>query len=140
MGKLDLFSIFLAMLLSLFLLYLITNQIKEPMNQTDPLLEHAKVILEPLNPRIKNIKMYSSDKSYTINKETIYICVKDKNGDYYPLNMILFVILHELAHYFNTKDVGHTEEFHRIFDELLAQASAMGIYTPEIPVIDNYSA
>jgi len=129
----------LSIFLIVLILWIIQRQIKEHMEQDDPMLYHLRKVLEPVHPAMKTIKLYKSDKSYTINKEKIFLCLRDKNGDYYPLNMLVYVTLHELAHALNTKDVGHTEEFHRIFDELLLEASKQGAFNHSIPIIQEYS-
>ena len=78
------------------------------------------------------------EKSYTINKDKIFLCLYDENGDYYPLNHMVYVLLHEISHMLNKVDVGHTEAFYQIFDELLAKANKLGVYNFSIPTIDNY--
>jgi hypothetical protein len=106
--------------------------------QYDPMLALLKDRLRPVHPIVEKLKLYKGDKSYTINKERVFLCLYDEHGEYYPLNHQVYVLLHELAHVINTKDVGHTEEFHRIFDELLDRATKLGIYNPDIPVVMNY--
>ena len=112
--------------------------IKENHLQEDPMLWKLKEMLTPLHPEVKNLKLYKGDKSYTINKEKIYLCLKDENDQYYPTNHLMYVMIHELAHYFNKEDVGHTTNFHKIFEELLEKASILGIYNASIPPIENY--
>ena len=124
------------------LVWLVKTQIKEHYLQNDPMLITLKEVLRPITYNGKSIseglKLYKGKKSYTINKENTYMCLYDENGGYYPLNMLLYVLLHERSHSLNTKDVGHTPEFHRIFQELLDQAEALGIYNSKISIIDNY--
>ena len=124
------------------LIWLIKTQIREHYLQNDPMLITLKEVLRPITYNGKSIsdglKLYKGRKSYTINKENTYMCLYDENAKYYPLNMLLYVLLHERSHSLNTKDVGHTPEFHRIFQELLDQAEALGVYNSKIPVIDDY--
>lgn len=120
------------------IIWWITNTIKENHLQSDPMLYKLRKILEPLHPDIQHVKLYKGKKSYTINKEKIYLCLTDKNGDYYPINHLLYVFLHEYAHYLNKDDIGHTEKFHKIFEDLLDQAHKMGLYNPSIPPIEDY--
>ena len=124
------------------LIWLIKTQIREHYLQNDPMLITLKEVLRPITYNGKsisdNLKLYKGKKSYTINKENTYMCLYDEKGKYYPLNMLLYVLLHERTHSLNTKDVGHTPEFHRIFQELLDQAEAVGVYNSKIPIIDNY--
>ena len=128
----------LAILLFIFLVWTIASQVREYHLQDDPMLTLLKQLLEPVHPIFKDMKLYASDKSFTINKKTTFLCLKDKNGEYYPLNMLVHVLLHEVAHSLNTTDVGHTENFHKMFDQLLARATELGVYNPSIPVIQDY--
>lgn len=120
------------------IIWWITYSIKEHHLQDDPMLYKLKHILDPLHPDIKNLRLYKGDKSYTINKQKIYLCLRDKNGDYYSTNMLIYVLIHEFAHYLNKDDIGHTEKFHEIFEQLLDKAHELGIYDPSIPPIEKY--
>ena len=130
--------LFTAVLLRCSIIWWVTSTIKEYHAQQDPMLFKIKEKLEPLHPEIKNLKLYKGDKSYTINKEKIYLCLKDENGDYYPTNFLIYVMLHEFAHYLNKEDIGHTEKFHQIFEDLIDKAHNMGIYNSSIPLLENY--
>jgi len=131
-------AILFSVILTIILIYLIFSQVKEHHAQTDPMLDHLKRVVTPVHPVMSTLKLYRGDKSYTINKEKVYLCLKDKKGEYYPLNMLVHVLLHEVAHVLNTHDVGHTEKFHEIFDELLEKATELGAFNPSIPILDNY--
>ena len=57
--------------------------------------------------------------SYSVNKgEKISICVRHKDKTFIDDNIIIFVVIHELAHVM-TKSVGHTKEFWSNFKYLL---------------------
>ena len=129
---------FIALLIIGFIIWWITHCVKEHHLQDDPMLFKLKEILEPLHPDIKNLKLYKGKKSYIINKDKIYLCLKDENNQYYSTNMLIYVLLHEIAHYLNKDDIGHTEKFHRIFEDLIDKAHNMGIYNASIPPIENY--
>lgn len=133
-------TIFSSLLIIVVIIYLIYNEIIEFHLQDDPMIYTLKEILRPLLDfyDIKDLKLYKADKSFTINKERIFLCLYDESGNYYPLNMLIYVILHEIAHYVNKDDIGHTEKFHRKFEEVLNKATELGIYNPSIPVIKNY--
>jgi hypothetical protein len=120
--------------------YLICNEIREYHLQDDPMIYTLKEVLRPLLDfyGIKDLKLYKADKSFTINKERIFLCLYDETGNYYPLNMLIYVILHEIAHYLNKDDIGHTQKFHEKFEEVLNKATELGIYNPSIPIIKNY--
>jgi hypothetical protein len=129
---------FLAIVLILVLSWIIYKQVHEYHLQNDPMLETLKQILKPVHPIFENLKLYKGDKSYTINKDKTFLCLYDEKGEYYPINMLIYVLLHEVSHSLNTKDIGHTPEFHRIFDELLEKATSLGLYNANIPIIQNY--
>ena len=96
--------------------------------------------LEPLNNThvLKNLVMVDDNESYTINKKVIHLCTKDpKNGRYYNKNTLMYVILHELAHVL-CNDIGHTENFSRIYTALLEHAIKYDYYDPSQPFVKNY--
>lgn len=127
----------LSLLISIIICIIYTN-IKEHFLQKDPKLKEIQEKCKDVHPIISKVKLYKSDKSYTINKKKVHLCLKDENGEYYPDNMLIYVFLHEIAHCINKKDIGHTEEWNRIFNELKDIAAALGIWDPNIPVVDNY--
>lgn len=138
MGIKKLLPYALALFLCIVLLMIIFRQVEEYRLQDDPMLYTLREVLTPVHPIFKTLKLYKGDKSYTINKERTFLCLYDENGDYYPINMLIYVLLHEISHSINQKDIGHTEEFHRIFENLLERATQLGVYNPSIPIIQNY--
>ena len=131
-------SYILAAVLISIILWVIIKQVKEYHMQDDPMLHLLKELLIPVHPIFKTMRLYRGDKSYTINKEKTFLCLYDKNGEYYPLNQLIYVLLHEISHSLNTKDIGHTENFNKVFDELLAKARNLGVYNPSIPIVQDY--
>lgn len=109
----------------------------EPFAPRDPVLNELKEQLAELHPRFKNVELYMGDKSYTINKKRVYICLKDEKGKYYSRNMLCYVILHEYAHML-CDEIGHTEKFGQVFRDLLKQAAERGLYNPNIPPLADY--
>ena len=146
-------SFFLAGLLIFIVGWVIYNQIHENYINDDPKLKELRETLEDffesktnwkeplkiLNEKniMKNIKLYRGEKSYTINKEKVYICLKDENGNYYDDNTLIYVIAHELSHAI-CDEIGHTEKFHRIFEALLVNMEEQGIYNSKIPIKQDY--
>jgi len=117
--------------------YLIFYQIVDHFAMTDPMLFKLKDHIAPLHPIVTSLSFYEGNKSYTINKQKIYLCLKDEKSDYYDFNMLVYVTIHELAHVL-CPEVGHTQKFHEIFDQLLKEATELGIYDPTQPIIKNY--
>jgi len=103
----------------------------------DPRLDMLKERIATVIPEIRQVEMSGSNKSFTINKKSVYICTKDENGTYYEDNMLIYVILHELAHVL-CDEVGHTEKYKAIFRSLLERATKAGLYNPATPPIDDY--
>ena len=147
-------AVCLAVILLILVLYLIYRQYIEHYSQNDPKLQELKEIfrnffskkerywsgeLEVLNNRdiMKEINLYRGDKSYTINKENVYMCLKNNDGDYYDMNTLIYVLAHEIAHVI-CDEIGHTEKFHRIFEALLKELIEEDIYNPNLKVKNDY--
>jgi hypothetical protein len=96
-------------------------------------------ILSNINKKkiLNEISLFKGNKSYTINKEHIYMCLKDEENNYYDDNMLIYVLLHEISHSI-CDEIGHTKKFHRIFDALLDKATEMKVYDPNLPLVRNY--
>lgn len=117
---------------------LLYEEVRESFQSDDPVLLKVKSNLERVNSeKVKDLRFFEGDKSYTINKKNVYICLKDENGGYYDENMLTYVALHELAHSL-CDEIGHTEKFHKIFDQLLEKARQEGVYDPNIPLTEKY--
>ena len=68
--------------------------------------------------------------SYSVNKgEKISICVRHKDKTFIDDNIIIFVVIHELAHVMTTS-IGHTPEFWDNMAFLLEKAHELDIYEP----------
>jgi predicted metal-dependent hydrolase len=104
----------------------------------DPKIDYLKSKLERIFPEIHLVEIYKGDKSYTIDKNKIFLCLYDENKKYYPDNFLMYVLLHELAHYYNKEDVGHTPAFYAKFNQYLKEAEKEKIYDPSIPFVDDY--
>lgn len=86
---------------------------------------------------MRETTLQKGEKSYTINKKDVYMCLVDENGNYYPFNMLVYVLAHEYAHVISTS-IGHTEEFHLKFDILLDVMIREGFYDPSEEIILDY--
>lgn len=118
---------------------MVVLQIKEEFATSDPKLADIHSVLKQLDPVANDLTLYSGDKSYTVNKEKMTLCLKEPGTDkYYDDNTLRYVAIHELAHATNQADVGHTPNFYREFDRLLELAAAKGLYNPNQPIPDNY--
>jgi hypothetical protein len=133
--------------------YAVYKQIEDYTLKDDPKLKELKKVfsdffsqerywkgkLQALNKRdiMNETDLYRGDKSYTINKERVYLCLKDENDEYYPLNMLIYVLAHEYSHVI-CESIGHTDEFHAIFEELLVELADTGVYDPSQEIIPNY--
>lgn len=86
--------------------------------------------------RFKHTEFQESDSSiknstsYSVNKgETLVFCIREKtpSNQLVPMNTVVFVAIHELAHIFSVTH-GHTEEFWENFRFLLAHAIEWKLY------------
>ena len=119
-----------------FILYII-NRIHEKYAEDDPMIANLITVLSPIFPQINKVILLKGTKSYTINKKRIHLCLVDKDGKYYDMNMLVYVTLHELAHTM-CSEVGHTDKFHAIFQTLLNTAAEHNVYNFKTPILKNY--
>jgi predicted SprT family Zn-dependent metalloprotease len=73
--------------------------------------------------------------TYTINKNEMHICLRTRDYDerLYDINLLMYVILHELAHMCNYDKygqpiIGHGREFKQIFNFLVNESINLGLY------------
>lgn len=91
---------------------------------------------ERLIKRYPNVKLEENIRdpnytSYSLNKgELIAVCVRSKtSGNLHDINLIMYVVIHELAHILN-KTYGHDSNFQECFKLLLQHSEKCGIYKP----------
>ena len=128
------FSIILIIGIISFFVY---TQILEHYARNEPKILELKERLRSVHPRVEGLDFFAGNKSYTINKQKVYLCLKDENGEYYEDNMLTYVALHELGHVL-CDEVGHTEKWKRIFEDLLVDAENKGVYDSNVPPILDY--
>lgn len=106
----------------------------------DPLIFKLKSDLIKIDDRTRFINFYASDQSFTEDKKRIYLCLRDRNNNYYPYNMLIYVACHELAHAFSsTIDNSHSsQEFLENYRNLLTKAYELGLYDPDEPIVEQY--
>jgi hypothetical protein len=105
----------------------------------DALLDEIAQELVKIDPRLDKISLFGADKTYTINKQKVYICTKDGNGNPYRDKESLYhVASHEFSHVL-CKSIGHTPEFYEIFNDLKRKMAARGlIRDPNRDILPNY--
>jgi hypothetical protein len=95
--------------------------------------DNVSRLKEKFNPNNMREAIHEKDStSYTINKgEMMHLCLrnKDENKTLHEHNLLMFVIIHELAH-IASKSIGHNKEFYDNFKFLLNEAASMHIYHP----------
>lgn len=134
----DVSGILCIFIIIIIIIFFMLTRFVEEFKKEDPMLHTIKLKIRPLNPdMVDHIILLEDTKSYTINKKKVYLCLKDENGDYYDENMLIFVAIHELAHVL-CDEIGHTDKFQTIFQELLNKASDLQIYDPSVAPIQNY--
>jgi len=111
--------------------------VREWYDSRDPMLHTIHERLKAVDRHADKIRLFRGSKSYTLDKHKVYLCLRDEKGEYYHINMLMYVALHELAHC-KCAEVGHTDSFFRIFDSLLLEAEKRGLYDPSIPPINDY--
>jgi len=94
-------------------------------------IEYVKIIKNRLPyVRISENPTDSEFTSYSVNKgEELVFCIRDrKKYKIHPLNELLYVAIHEIAH-IGCPEVGHTEIFQLINIYLLKKAIQYKLYT-----------
>lgn len=103
----------------------------------DEKIDHIRDKLVEHFPELTQVQVFSGNKSFTIDKKEIFLCLRDENGNYYDDNMLTYVLLHELSHVM-CDEIGHTKKFFDIFDQVLAYAESKGVYDSSQPIVKNY--
>ena len=132
-------GVILLVLLICKILYEIRDNYENQIEDDDvlALVEQIRHVDPKVNEIGDRLKFFEGRKSYTINKTYVHICKKDKHGKIYARNQLVLVLLHEISHAL-CDEIGHTDKFNRILDDLLEKASRKGIYDPSIPNIPDY--
>jgi len=131
-------ELFIILFLFLAIVWAITLVYKkqESCLENDYTIKRLKNKLIPIFPELRYVKLMRGTTSYTINKSKIYICIESK-GVLYDDNMLIYVILHELAHVL-CLEIGHSAQFQIIFKSLLLRAEFYGLYDPTKPRPTDY--
>lgn len=109
-----------------------------PVIKENFVVSELKERLAVVDPKFKELDIREGASSFTEDKTIIYLCLRDTVGNYYPINTLVYVALHEIAHLMNRKDYGHTKAFYDVFDRLLCQAADKGVYSASIPHPEAY--
>lgn len=127
----------ITILIVISLLVLFTYLHEKSLTEDDD-ISRLRDMLIPVFPELNKVKLMKGNSSYTINKYRVFICLRDKKTKtIYDDNMLVYVILHELAHV-ECPEIGHTELFKQIFFSLLDRAEAHDLYDPSLPKPKNY--
>jgi WLM domain. len=104
-------------------------------------IRHLKHVLQTVAPDAPEYDIKSGKESVTINKEQIYICLRNPNTSIlYPFDVLLYVTLHELAHVFSKtySTKSHNDEFKTNFSKLLNRAYGKNLLSTNVVVPDDY--
>lgn len=134
----DIINKILIITIILITFYMFYNQIYEHYNHQDPNLKRVVGEVCEHFPKAKRLRYYVGDESYTINKDKVFICIRDKKTrQIYDDNVLKYVILHEYAHSI-CPEIGHTPLYHKIFDKVLKRAVKNGLYDPNVKIPLDY--
>lgn len=123
-----------------FIVYFLMVTRKRDEGNTNHVLKFVRENFKRINPDFAKIPLHEGDSSYTENKTSITLCLKDKQGKYYDNNTIMYVALHELSHMITKKydTEEHGVEFRAKFNHLLQRAAVLGMYDPTKPIPHTY--
>ena len=105
----------------------------------NPVLSRIRDNFKILHPRFGNVPLYEGDSSFTEDKKTITLCLRDpQSGSVYDMNTLMYVSLHELAHIITKEYDEHGPEYKKNFKMLLDHAQKLGIFDPTKGIEHNY--
>lgn len=95
-----------------------------------------KKLIENYHPNIlSEAAIDNRYTTFTIDKKEMHICLRtrDENEKLYNIDLLMYVILHELSHLCNYNEnenpiIGHGVEFKEIFKFLVIESIKLGIY------------
>lgn len=123
-----------------FIFLLIDNKLYYSDN--NPLLNQVRNNFALIKPEYANIPLREGNAAYTENKTSITLCLKNpQTNQYYDMNTIMYVALHELAHMVSKsrgKGNEHNDEFKGNFTVLLEKGKNLGFYNPSMPMPSTY--
>lgn len=119
---------------------LLVHSWRKYQSTTDKKLAEIKIKLTRIDPRVEKVAFYTDpDESYTLGKKEVYMCVKDKSGNYYHDDVLMYIALHELAHVLIPEDTSmHPPKFDQLFSQLKERAEHMKLYNPATPFPKEY--
>ena len=91
--------------------------------------EGVSYLIDRYNPdRLSETEPGAKYTSYSVNKgESISMCLRHPNKSFIDMNIVFFVLVHEMAHVM-TDEIGHTPLFWENMGYLLRVASKEGLY------------
>ncbi|MDB4726463.1 hypothetical protein OAF54_03410 [bacterium] len=138
-----LFSFIVIVILTIFITEKCVEKFKA-LNEHDKkakeILDIVKTRLAKIYPNINELNIRESTKSETFHKRDIYLCIRDKENNFYDINTIMYVALHELSHVLDKEGFGHDDNpyFEGVFEETKKKGIDAGIYDPKIGLTDGY--
>jgi hypothetical protein len=117
-----------------------TNGVKETLEAREVIDRLNKKILDNgiLPSKYRNIPIHEGKKSYSVDKDSIYLCMRDKDKVFFDDNTLMYVLLHEYAHCVCKDCKNHDKKFEETLDNLVDLATKAGIYNPSAPPKTNY--
>ena len=80
---------------------------------------------------VMEVPLDTKNTSFTLNKNKLVFCLKSRGsrgwGDYHDINLIMYVVLHEISHIACPED-GHTRLFAKIFNYIAQKGVEYGVY------------
>ena len=109
-------------------------------SEKHPILDQVKERFKMIKTEYGKIPLRLGNKSYTENKKAITLCIVDpEKNDFYDINTIMYVALHELAHVITPFGLEtHGEKFKENFSNLLRRAHQIRVYDSTKPIPMTY--
>ncbi len=120
------------------------ENIPEERLSDDEMLSALRLAAKIIRPDLdEKIVITIGSKSETFDKKDIRICIRNEDSKMYPFKVLMYVLLHEMAHVITSTmsgygDIPHDDRFSDSLDLLVSQAERRGFCVRREDVPSNY--
>lgn len=133
-------TIAIVVILLILLLMSLRTENFIPDEEESLMITNLNTAIFQICPELK-FSLFKGEKSFTIDKKEIFICLRNKKTkQIYDFDILLYVTLHEIAHVISKtwSNKNHNEEFHNNFKRLLKIARDKKILSENVHVPSDY--
>lgn len=104
---------------------------KNPKNTSPEMLVYVNRLANKLKSMAFDQNLSDKYTAYMINKEDLVMCITSKtDGSIHDINLLMYVIAHEMSHAMVLKYDNHGPEFKKVFKFVTESAVKAGLFKP----------